>query len=101
MLLHQTSEQVAKLKSELEDRKVADPQRGGKKYATTHKCFFENSPTTVDIIESSPISDFAQYLISDAPDNNSSLKAANVMMIKGIIFARFADVVHNVNHHQD
>jgi len=43
-----------------------------------HKCFFENSKTTVDIIESSQLSDFAQYIISDVPDTrigNSSLKA--------------------------
>jgi ectoine hydroxylase-related dioxygenase (phytanoyl-CoA dioxygenase family) len=32
-----------------------------------HKCFFENSPTTVDLIESSKLTDFAQYLIRDVP----------------------------------
>lgn len=48
-----------------------------------YKCFFENSPTTVDIIENSKLTDFAQYVIGDVPDtfpNNNSL---------------FAHVIHN------
>lgn len=43
-----------------------------------YKCFFENSPTTVDIIEQSNLADFAQKIISDVPDSwpsNTSLSA--------------------------
>ncbi len=74
-------EQITKLKAELTAVQNKWPGKSGKKYADKHemyKCFFENSPTTVDLIESSKIADFAQYLIADAPDNrvgNSSLKA--------------------------
>ena len=43
-----------------------------------YKCFFEKSPTTVDIIENSKLADFAQYVIGDVPDSwpsNTSLTA--------------------------
>ena len=43
-----------------------------------YKCFFENSPTTVDIIENSKLADFAQHVIGDVPDSwpsNTSLTA--------------------------
>lgn len=43
-----------------------------------YKCFFENSQATVDIIEKSKLTDFAQYVIGDVPDswpNNTSLTA--------------------------
>ena len=40
-----------------------------------HKCFFENSRATVDLIENSKLTDFAQYVIGDIPgarpDGNS------------------------------
>lgn len=40
-----------------------------------HKCFFENSPATVDLIENSRLTDFAQFVIGDIPgarpDSNS------------------------------
>jgi hypothetical protein len=32
-----------------------------------HKCFFENSRATVDLIENSKLTDFAQYVIEDVP----------------------------------
>ena len=32
-----------------------------------HKCFFENSPATMDLIESSKLTDFAQHVIRDVP----------------------------------
>ena len=32
-----------------------------------HKCFFENSVATVDLIENSKLTDFAQHIISDVP----------------------------------
>ena len=76
-----SSEQVGKLKAELAKVQTTWPGKSGKKYADKHemyKCFFENSPTTVDIIESSKLADFAQYVIADVPDNrvgNTSLKA--------------------------
>ncbi len=74
-------EQVAKLKKELAAAEHASSSKFNKKFANSHqmhKCFFEHSPTTVDIIESSKLADFAQWIIADVPDtrvNNSSLKA--------------------------
>jgi ectoine hydroxylase-related dioxygenase (phytanoyl-CoA dioxygenase family) len=39
------------------------------------RCFFENSPATVDVIENSKLTEFAQYVIGDVPgarpDGNS------------------------------
>jgi len=75
-----SSDQVEKLKAELNKAQAA-VNKYGKKQSDRHdmfKCFFEQSPTTVDIIESSRLADFAQYVIADVPDNrvgNSSLKA--------------------------
>lgn len=41
-----------------------------------HKCFFEQSKSTVDLVANSKIYDFAAYLISDVPGNRgNSLKA--------------------------
>ncbi len=74
-------EQIAKLKKDLTAAEQASLSKINKKYASSHlmhKCFFEHSTTTVDIIESSKLADFAQWIIADVPDtrvNNSSLKA--------------------------
>ncbi len=70
--------QIANLKNELISLQTQPTKN---KDATRHemfKCFFEKSNTTVDIIESSKLSDFASYVIADVPDSrpgNSSLKA--------------------------
>ena len=43
-----------------------------------YKCFFENSPATVDVIENSKLTDFAQYVIADVPglrEGSNSLTA--------------------------
>lgn len=46
-----------------------------------YKCFFENSRATVDIIENSKLTDFAQYVISDVPGlrEGSNSLTANVI----------------------
>ncbi len=71
-------EQITKLKKELGSVQQANPNKKYTGSHSMHKCFFEHSPTTVDIIELSKLADFAQYVIADVPDtrvNNSSLKA--------------------------
>ena len=43
-----------------------------------YKCFFENSPAIVDVIENSKLTDFAQYVIADVPglrEGSNSLTA--------------------------
>lgn len=43
-----------------------------------NKCFFENSPATVDLIENSKLTDFAQFVIGDVPgarEGSNSLTA--------------------------
>ena len=45
---------------------------------TVHKCFFEDSPATVDIIEHSKLTEFAQHVIGDVPgarEGSNSLTA--------------------------
>jgi len=60
--------QITKLKEELV---FAENKNKFKKIDSdrhiVHKCFFENSPTTLNLIESSVLYDFAQYLIADVP----------------------------------
>jgi len=60
--------------------KSAQSVKDAKKYEKScrhkvHKCFFENSTATVDLIENSKLTDFAQYVIGDVPgarpDSNS------------------------------
>lgn len=44
-----------------------------------HKCFFENSPTTVQLVESSILYDFAQYLIADVPGGRGNTLTAHLI----------------------
>lgn len=60
-------------KSDKDKKKLAKNNRH-----EVYKCFFENSPSTVDLIENSKLTDFAQYVIKDVPDSregNTSLTA--------------------------
>jgi len=54
--------------------KDAKKNENGRRHKV-HKCFFENSKATVDLIENSKLTDFAQYVIGDVPgarpDSNS------------------------------
>lgn len=76
-----TSEQIEKLRNELYSVHDNFQKKKSKKKDQRHdvyKCFFENSPTTVDIIEDSKLADFAQHVIGDVPDSwasNTSLTA--------------------------
>ncbi len=81
------AEQLIKLKNELQichethqqkksQKNIKKDEKGNRH--DVYKLFFENSPTTVDIIENSKLADFAQYVIGDVPDswpNNTSLTA--------------------------
>lgn len=44
-----------------------------------HKCFFENSPTTLELIESSVLYDFAQYVIGDVPGGRGNTLTAHLI----------------------
>ena len=68
-------ELITKLRTELHNVDSTVTNKKDKKRHNVHKCFFENSPTTVDIIEDSKLTDFAQHVIGDVPgarpDSNS------------------------------
>jgi len=63
-------ETVKKLREELqkEETKQRNQKAKNKNGHKMHVCFFENSKTTVDIIENSKIADFADYVIKDIPN---------------------------------
>lgn len=44
-----------------------------------HKCFFENSPTTLELIDSSILYDFAQYIIADVPGGRGNTLTAHLI----------------------
>lgn len=82
-----SSEQIHKLKNELyevhntcqhgKSEKDRKKNEKGKRH-DVYKCFFEHSPTTVDIVENSRLTDFAQYVIADVPgarEGSNSLSA--------------------------
>jgi ectoine hydroxylase-related dioxygenase (phytanoyl-CoA dioxygenase family) len=46
---------------------------------TVHKCFFEKSKTTVDLVENSILVDFAQYLINDVPGGRGNSLTAHLI----------------------
>lgn len=71
--LHNVHNSVQGAKRE-KDRKKDEK---GKRH-DVYKCFFENSSSTVDIIENSKLTDFAQHVISDVPglrEGSNSLTA--------------------------
>ena len=65
-----SEETVKKLREDLrkEETKQKNQKVKNKNGHKMHVCFFENSKTTVDIIENSKISDFADYIIKDIPN---------------------------------
>lgn len=71
--LHNINNKHQHLKSEKDKKK----DQKGKRH-DVYKCFFENSKATVDIIENSKLTDFAQYVIGDVPglrEGSNSLAA--------------------------
>lgn len=46
---------------------------------TVHKCFFEKSKTTCDLVEDSVLVDFAQYLIGDVPGGRGNSLTAHLI----------------------
>lgn len=82
-----TSKMIADLRNDLDNAntqfKMCQSSKDAKKYEKdirhkVHKCFFENSRATVDLIENSKLTDFAQYVIGDVPGarpNGNSLTA--------------------------
>ncbi len=51
-----------------------------------HKCFFETSPTTIDVIENSKLTDFAQYVIGDVPGNREGSNSLTAHVIHNNAF---------------
>jgi ectoine hydroxylase-related dioxygenase (phytanoyl-CoA dioxygenase family) len=71
-------DQISKLKSDLvkaDDRKTSTD----KTRHIVHKRFFEHSRATVDLIETSVLTDFAQYLIEDCPGERGNNLTAHVI----------------------
>ena len=68
-------------KSEKEKMKT---QKG--KRHDVYKCFFENSPATVDVIENSKLTDFAQYVISDVPGSREGSNSLTAHVIHNNAF---------------
>ncbi len=72
--------QIAKLKEELA---LAETKNKFKKIDLdrhlVHKCFFENSPTTLNLIESSVLYDFAQHMIADVPGGRGNTLTAHLI----------------------
>lgn len=75
-----TPEMITRLRNDLQkaDSDHKNEQQTKTKNSSrhkVHKCFFENSRATVDLIENSKLTDFAQYVIGDVPgarpDGNS------------------------------
>ena len=51
-----------------------------------YKCFFENSPSTVDIIENSKLTDFALYVIGDVPGSRPESNSLTAHVIHNNAF---------------
>ncbi len=69
---------VAQLRADMDSALSKSPQSAEKRRHIVLKRFFEHSPATVDLIEDSRLSDFAEYVIGDVPSrrqDNTSLLA--------------------------
>ena len=88
-------ETIAKLRNDL--YKVHDQHQTNKsdkdkkkdekgKIHDVYKCFFENSPATVDVIEDSKLTDFAQYVIGDVPGNREGSNSLTAHVIHNNAF---------------
>ena len=74
------SDVISGLKSDLKnaEKKLTYKKTTSDRH-NVHKCFFENSPKTVDLIESSILVDFAQYLIADVPGARGNTLSAHLI----------------------
>lgn len=84
-------EMIAKLRGELSDlyhqqdaKRIAKDLKNNKH--RVFKCFFENSPTTVDIIENSRLTDFAQHVIGDVPGSRPGSNSLTAHVIHNNAF---------------
>lgn len=73
--LFQNSKKENKRKKDIKDKRH-----------DVHKCFFENSPGTMDIIENSLLTDFAQYVIGDVPGNREGSNSLTAHLIHNNAF---------------
>lgn len=86
---------VEKLRNELNDchskhqstKKEKDKKKDAKgNRHDVYKCFFENSKTTVDIIEDSKLTNLAQHIISDVPGNREGSNSLTAHVIHNNAF---------------
>ena len=75
---------ISKLRIELAQQESKSNFRYNNKNRDTerhqvHKCFFENSPTSIELIDSSILYDFAQYVIADVPGNRGNTLTAHLI----------------------
>ncbi len=69
------------------NKKERDKKKDAKgKRHDVHKCFFENSTATVDLIENSKLTDFVQYVIADVPGNREGSNSLTAHMIHNNAF---------------
>lgn len=74
--------QITKLKTELSNQESKSNLKYKNKDSSrhqVHKCFFENSPTTLELIDSSILYDFAQYVIADVPGGRGNTLSAHLI----------------------
>ena len=74
--------QIIKLKDELyqvENKNKNKFKKTDSDRHQVHKCFFENSPTTISLIESSVLYDFAQQVIADVPGGRGNTLTAHLI----------------------
>jgi len=74
--------QISKLRTELAQHELKSnfkyKNRDNDRHQV-HKCFFENSPTTLELIDSSVLYDFAQYVIADVPGGRGNTLTAHLI----------------------
>ena len=72
-------DEIIKIKSDIITEDLKTKKNRNSTRHTVHKCFFEKSPTTVDLISDIILTDFAQYLIADCPGGRGNTLTAHVI----------------------
>lgn len=64
--------------NKIDNQKKSKKSLNGNRHIV-HKCFFENSKATVDLISNSKLYDFASYIIGDVPGNRGNTLTAHLI----------------------
>lgn len=81
-----SSEMISNLRSDLQKVDVHYKKTKNDSRHKIHKCFFEHSRATVDLIENSKLTDFAQYIIGDVPGARPDSNALTAHVIHNNAF---------------